>query len=173
MWLILGAALQSRFKFSLHYLIVMLLMKGLVFRGSLCGRANSTSTVSLLMYVTEIELKKIFQSHQFFKSCVKLDQIPNFLIRYTFDSYPSRFNSVRFLTSISISSTFDSVSIRNLLEHRKSCSFMTYYNFNMSILLGIATSDYKNNTRFGFHIPKNPYEQLHWKPNTYNTHLDN
>ena len=44
---------------------------------------------------------------------LKLGRIPNFLIRYTFDSYPTRFNSVRFLTSILISSTFDSFLIGN------------------------------------------------------------
>ena len=37
---------------------------------------------------------------------------------------------------------------------------MTCYNSNMSILLGMATSDWKNKARFGIRIPKNPYEQL-------------
>ena len=91
---------------------------------------------------------------------LELGQIPNFSIRYTFDSCPTRFNSVWFLTLILISSTFDSFSIRNSIEEGKSCSFMTCYNSNMSILLGMATSDWKNKARFGIRIPKNPYEQL-------------
>ena len=49
---------------------------------------------------------------------------------------------------------------RNSIEEGKSCSFMTCYNSNMSILLGTATSDWKKNARFGIHIPKNHYEQL-------------
>ena len=42
----------------------------------------------------------------------------------------------------------------------------------MSILLGKATSNSKNNGIFGFHIPKNPYEQLDWQLYTNITHLD-
>ena len=38
---------------------------------------------------------------------LRLGQIPKFSICYTFDSYPTRFNSVRFLTLILISSTLD------------------------------------------------------------------
>ena len=90
---------------------------------------------------------------------LKLGLIPNW-IRYTFDFSPTRFNSVWFLTLILISSTFDSFSIRNSIEEGKSRSFMTCHNSSMSILLGMATSDWKNNARFGIRIPKNPYEQL-------------
>ena len=102
---------------------------------------------------------------------LKLGRFPNFSIQYTFDSYPTRFNSVRFLTSILNSSTFDLFSIRNSLEERKSCSFMTWYNSNMCILLRMANSDCKNNARFEFHLPKNPCEQLDWQLDTCNTHL--
>ena len=42
----------------------------------------------------------------------------------------------------------------------------------MSILLGMATYDCENNGIFGFHIPKNPYEQLDWQLYTNITHLD-
>ena len=98
---------------------------------------------------------------------LKLGQIPNFSIRYAFDSYPMRFNLVRFLTLILILSTFISFSIQNSIEERKSCSFMKWYNSNMSILLGMATSDWKNNAR----LPKNRYEQLDWQPNIYITHF--
>ena len=102
---------------------------------------------------------------------LKLCRILNFSIRYTFDSYSTRFNLVRFLTSILNSSTFDFFPMRNSLEERKSCNFMTWYNSNMCILLRMATSDCKNNARFEFHLPKNPCEQLDWQLNTYNTHL--
>ena len=76
---------------------------------------------------------------------LKLGQIPNFSIRYTFDFHTTRFNLAPFLTLILISSTFDLFSIRDLLEERISCSIMTWYSYNMSILLGMATSDCKNN----------------------------
>ena len=34
---------------------------------------------------------------------------------------------------------------------------------------GNAASDCEHNARFGFHIPKTPYEQLHRQLNAYNT----
>ena len=87
---------------------------------------------------------------------LRLGQIPIFLIWYTFDSYPTRFNSVWFLTSILISSTFDSFSIWNLLGKRNLCSSMTWYNKKMAISLGMATSDCENNAIFWFFNPKSP-----------------
>ena len=39
---------------------------------------------------------------------LRLGEIPMFSFRYTFDSYPTWFNLVRFLSSMSLSSTFDS-----------------------------------------------------------------
>ena len=92
-----------------------------------------------------------------------------FSIQYTFDSYPTRFNLVRFLTLTLISSNCDLFSIQNmLLEERSSCSLMTWCNSNMSILLGMATSDCENNARLVFHIPSNHYEQLDWQLYTCN-----
>ena len=43
------------------------------------------------------------------------------------------------------------------------CCFMTWYNSNMSILLGMTNSCSKDNAKFAYNIPKNPYEQLGWQ----------
>ena len=40
---------------------------------------------------------------------------------------------------------------------------MTWYNSNMSILLGMTNSCSKDNAKFAYNIPKNPYEQLGWQ----------
>ena len=45
-------------------------------------------------------------------------------------------------------------------------------NSDIVILLWMASYGNENNARFGPHIPKNPYEQLDWQPNTYIIHLD-
>ena len=68
---------------------------------------------------------------------LKLCQILNFSIRYTFDSYSTRFNLVRFLTLILISSTFDSFSIGK-------------YSYRKKILQWMASYDNESNARFGF-----------------------
>ena len=117
-------------------------------------RIHTENGYGLLVSVQQVAYRAVLN--------VKPGRIPKFSTQYAFDSYPSRFNSVRFLTLILISSTSNSFSIQNSLEKRKSCCFITWYNSNMSISLGMATSDCKNNARFGFHIPKNKYTRLYY-----------
>ena len=74
--------------------------------------------------------------------------------------YPIWFYTVRFLTSILFSSTFDSFSIWNSTEELKSCVFTTWYNSYKSISPGMATSDCENNAKFVFHIPKHQMSNL-------------
>ena len=109
-------------------------------------RIHTANGYGLLVSVQQVAYRTVLN--------VKLGRIPKFPIQYAFDSYPFRFNSVRFLTLILISSTFNSFSIQNSLEKRKSCCFMTWYNSNMSILLGMAASDCKINVRLDSTYPK-------------------
>ena len=53
----------------------------------------------------------VFSTNSRYYTGTKAGSIHNFPIRYIFDSHPSRFNLIRFLTFILISSVFDSFSI--------------------------------------------------------------
>ena len=96
----------------------------------------------------------------------RLGQIPNLPIRCNIESYPTRFNSIRFMHTILISSTINSFSIGHLPEVRKSCVSMIWGDARMSTLLEMATFVWENYVRFGINAPENPSynfdDSLYW-----------
>ena len=98
---------------------------------------------ALLWRITSLIWKKM-QKMPYMRGCVKSQILDPIHLRFT---YLTSLNLVQFLTLILISLTFDSLLIWKPHNEKNSCSFMTCCNWNLSILLGLATSDCETNAR--------------------------